>query len=88
MGTADLAHQRPVGDVAHDQFGVDHGRTVAQLERVEHHHPAAGGEQLAHRVRADVAGAAGDEPRHRAGPRVIVGTRSCALIGGTLPLGR
>ena len=50
-----------VGDVADHERGVDHGLGVAELERVEHHHVAPAARERSNGVRADVAGATGDE---------------------------
>ena len=62
---ADLLHERGVADVAHDERRTEQRVDPSELERVEHDDVPPGVAERSHRVRTDVAGAAGDEHGHR-----------------------
>ena len=68
-----LGHGRAQGlavaDVAHDEVTPPHHVLAAGTEIVEHHRPPAALRQGLGRVRADIAGAAGDQ--HRAAVRGV-----------------
>ena len=57
-------HERGVAGIAHHERCAEQRGGVPGLHAVEHHHGAAPGAQLAHRVAADVARSARHEHRH------------------------
>ena len=61
VGGEDLVEHLRVAGIADDEVAVQHGLAEAGRQVVEHDDPLTGLAELAHDVRADVAGSSGDQ---------------------------
>ena len=81
--SARRGHRVAVGDVGDDEGHAGDRLRVAQLQRVENDHVGAVGLQAADGVRADVAGAAGDQDGHERTTRFMAEKSMTGVAAGS-----